>query len=68
METDTEWTEDADLPPLLRAKLFALKTCRNRCIAHGNDPDVLDIAKPVLDMFATIIQHSGSFSADADDE
>lgn len=68
MDTDTEWIEDEELPPSLRAKIFALKACRNRCLAHANDKDVLEIARPVLKMFATILQHSGSFTADANDE
>jgi len=68
MDVDTEWIEDADMAPLLRAKIFALKTCRNRCLAHSKDEEVLEIAKPVLNMFATIIRHSGSFTADANDD
>lgn len=68
MDTDTEWVEDSELSPSLRAKLFALKTCRNRCLAHAGDKDALEIAKPVLKMFATILQHAGSFTAEADDE
>lgn len=68
MDTDTEWVDDEFLPPLVRAKIFALKTCRNRCIAHGQDDDALEVAKPVLKMFATILQNGGSFSADAEDE
>lgn len=68
MDTDEEWLEDADLTPELRAKIFALKTCRNRCLAHASDENALDIAKPVLKMFTTLIQNSGSFTETAQDE
>ncbi|CAL1708691.1 unnamed protein product [Somion occarium] len=68
MDTDEEWLEDADLTPELRAKIFALKTCRNRCLAHASDENALDIAKPVLKMFTTLIQNSGSFTETAQDD
>lgn len=68
VDADAEWVEDDDMEPLLRAKILALKTCRNRCLAHRNDKEVLEIAKPVLNMFATIIRYGGSFTAEATDE
>ena len=68
MDTDEEWTEDDDLSPQVRAKLFALKTCRNRCLAHAGDDNALDIAKPVLKMFSTLVVNVGSFTEDANDE
>ncbi|KAH8102266.1 armadillo-type protein [Cristinia sonorae] len=68
MDTEVEWIETADLPPMLRAKILALKVCRNRCLAHSKDKEVLEIARPVLKMFATILEYSGSFNGEANDE
>lgn len=68
MDTDTEWVEDENMTPSLRAKLLALKVCRNRCMAHAEDETALDIASPVLKMFLTLLEHSGSLTADAQDE
>ena len=68
METDEEWVEDAAMSPELRAKLLALKTCRNRCMKHASAETALEIAKPVLKMFSTLLEYSGSFTSDADDE
>ncbi|TCD68846.1 hypothetical protein EIP91_009560 [Steccherinum ochraceum] len=68
MDTDSEWIENDDLSPLLRAKIFAIKTCQNRCLAHQDDESVGDIAKPVLKMLSTIIQCGGSFTADSNDD
>ena len=68
MDTDEEWVEDAAMSPELRAKLLALKTCRNRCMKHASAETALDIAKPVLKMFSTLLEYSGSFAADADDD
>lgn len=68
MDTDTEWVEDENIKPSLRAKLLALKVCRHRCMAHAEDETALDIASPVLKMFLTLLQHSGSLTADAQDE
>ena len=51
----------------LRAKILALKVCRNRCIAHAGSETALEIAQPVIRMFSTVLQHEGSFSADAND-
>lgn len=68
METDEEWVEDVDLSPELRAKIMALKVFRNRCLAQASSENALDIARPVLKMFMTLLQFSGSLSEDADDE
>ena len=37
-------------------------------MAHEGDEMALDIASPVLKMFLTLLEHSGSLTADADDE
>jgi sister chromatid cohesion protein PDS5 len=68
MKTDEEWVDDSQLSSELRCKLLALKLCRNRCIAHANSDHAMDIANPVLRMFMTLLQYSGSFSEDALDE
>ena len=65
MDTDEEWTEDDDLSPQVRAKLFALKTCRNRWPAHAGD---LEIAQSVLKMSITLVVNVGSFTENPNDE
>lgn len=68
MNVEEEWIEDSQMSPDLRAKLFAVKACRNRCLAHAGSSDEMEIAKPVLRMLITLLQHGGSLSADATDE
>ncbi|KAH9849574.1 armadillo-type protein [Lenzites betulinus] len=67
METDEDWVDDATMPPELRAKVLALKVCRNRCLAHAKSDTALEIAQPVIRMFSTVLQHEGAFLADARD-
>lgn len=67
MDAENDWVNDDDIPPILRARIQALKVCRNRCIAHASSPNAIDIAMPALKMFTTLIQHSGSFKVDARD-
>lgn len=67
MDVDNDWLNDDDVPPILRARIQALKVCRNRCLAHASSPNAIDIATPALKMFTTLIQHSGSFKVDARD-
>ncbi|EMD34698.1 hypothetical protein CERSUDRAFT_116889 [Gelatoporia subvermispora B] len=68
MDTDDDWVEDAQMPPELKAKVFALKVCRNRCLAHADSDTARDIAKPVLKMFTTLINNAGALSADVHDD
>ncbi|OSD08806.1 hypothetical protein PYCCODRAFT_1380708 [Trametes coccinea BRFM310] len=68
MDTDEDWVDDALIPLELRAKILALKVCRNRCLAHAESETANEIAKPVIRMFSTVLQHEGSFSADARDQ
>ncbi|KZT00644.1 uncharacterized protein LAESUDRAFT_687811 [Laetiporus sulphureus 93-53] len=68
MDIDEEWVEDSAMSPHLRAKVMALKVCRNRCLAHATSETAVDIAKPVLLMFTTLLQHNGSFTAEASDD
>ena len=62
---DPEWVPDAAMSHGLRAKILALKVCRNRCLALANEETALDIAQPVIRMFSTVLQYEGSFTADA---
>jgi len=68
MEDEEEWVEDDDISPTLSAKVLSLKVCRNRSLAHASSETALEIFTPVLKMFATLLEHSGSFTADAADE
>ena len=68
MDTEEEWVEDYAMSPLLRAKLYALKVCRNRCLAHASSETAVEIARPVLKMFIAVLQNAGSLTAEAHDE
>ncbi|KAH9928578.1 armadillo-type protein [Amylocystis lapponica] len=68
MQIDTDWVDDSDMTPRLKAKLLALKVCRNRCLAHASSDTAVEMAKPVLRMFTTLLHHDGSFTADAEDD
>lgn len=68
MDIDEEWVDDAAMSSALRAKLLVLKTCRNRCMKHASAETALEIAKPVLNMFSTLLEQGGSFTSDARDE
>ncbi|KAJ3508895.1 hypothetical protein NLJ89_g5509 [Agrocybe chaxingu] len=65
---DEEWLENEEVPDELRAKILALKVCRNRCLAHAKEEGALDIAAPVLKLLATLIEHEGSVGPDVDDD
>ncbi|KAI0371302.1 hypothetical protein BV20DRAFT_1120710 [Pilatotrama ljubarskyi] len=67
MQTDEDWVEDANMSLELRAKVLALKVCRNRCLAHAGSDTALEIAQPVIRMFSTVLQYEGAFSAGARD-
>ena len=68
MDIDTDWVDDSVMPPRLKAKLLALKVCRNRCLAHASSDTAVDIAKPVLKMLTSILHYDGSLVPDAEDE
>ncbi|KAI0075977.1 ARM repeat-containing protein [Panus rudis PR-1116 ss-1] len=69
METEEdEWVEDSDLSAEQRAKILALKTCRRRCLSHASEENALELAKPVLTMFTTLVHTSGSLSEKAADD
>jgi len=63
MDAEEEWLPDEDISATLRAKILSLKVCRNRSLAHASSDKALEISAPVLKMFATLLEHSGSFSA-----
>ncbi|KAF9235796.1 armadillo-type protein [Melanogaster broomeanus] len=67
MDVDADWEEDDDVAPIQQARILALKVCRNRCLAHASTETALEVATPVLKMFSTLLEHSGSYSADAPD-
>jgi hypothetical protein len=62
-DVEEEWVPDEDVSTTLRAKILALKVCRNRSLAHASSDKALEISAPVLKMFATLLEHNGSFSA-----
>lgn len=67
MDVDNDWVEDGDMALVQRARILALKVCRNRCLANASTETTLELATPALKMFSTLLEHSGSFSADAPD-
>lgn len=67
MDVDDDWVQDGDIAPIQRARIFALKVCRNRCLANASAETAVELATPALKMFSTLLEHSGSFSADAPD-
>ncbi|KAF9226311.1 hypothetical protein BS17DRAFT_794477 [Gyrodon lividus] len=67
MDVDEDWVEDDDVAPIEKARILALKVCRNRCLAHASTETALEVATPVLKMFSTLLEHSGSYSAGAPD-
>lgn len=67
MDIDDDWVEDDDLAPIQKARILALKVCRNRCLASASAGTAVELATPALKMFSTLLEHSGSFSADAPD-
>jgi len=68
MDDDLEWVEEEHIPSVLRAKVLSLKVCRNRCLAHATSESASDIAKPVLKMFITLLEFSGSLRENNNDE
>ncbi|KAJ6484326.1 armadillo-type protein [Mycena vitilis] len=68
MDTEEEWADDSEVSDNLRAKVLALKMCRNRSLAHAAKENALEIATPVLKMLATLLEHGGSFMADSGED
>jgi sister-chromatid-cohesion protein PDS5 len=60
--------EDDAVPDSLRAKLLALKVCRNRCLAHAGTPQALEFATPVLKLLATLVEHDGTLNPEVMEE
>ena len=67
MDIDDDWVQDDDMAPIQKARVLALKVCRNRCLANASVETAVELATPGLKMFSTLLEHSGSFSADAPD-
>ncbi|KAF8434558.1 cohesin-associated protein Pds5 [Boletus edulis BED1] len=67
MDVDDDWVQDDELAPIQKARILALKVCRNRCLANASVENAVGLATPALKMFSTLLEHSGSFSADAPD-
>lgn len=62
MDDDEEWLADEDVPPTLKAKILAIKICRNRSLVHASSDKALEISTPVMKMLATLLEHNGSFT------
>jgi len=68
-ENPDEWGEDDyEIPPRTKAKLLAVKICRNRCLVHAKSESALDVAAPVLKMLVTLLANGGSMTETAADE
>ncbi|KAF9559464.1 hypothetical protein CPC08DRAFT_763333 [Agrocybe pediades] len=67
-DPEEEWLENADVPDELRRKVLALKVCRNRCLAHATSEKALEIATPVLKLFATLLEHEGSLNMPVEED
>lgn len=68
MDDEQEWFEDSQVPASLKARILALKVCRNRCMAHAGGDMEDDISAPVLKLMKAIILNQGSVTAADDDE
>ncbi|KAG6833054.1 hypothetical protein H0H87_012065 [Tephrocybe sp. NHM501043] len=64
MDVDEEWVVDEEVPPILQAKILALKVCRYRSLAHKADENAVEISTPVFKMLATLLEYSGSFTGE----
>ncbi|KAJ7487778.1 armadillo-type protein [Mycena latifolia] len=68
MDTEEEWADESEVSDNLRAKILALKVCRNRSLAHASSENAIEIATPVFKMLATLLEHGGSFIADSGED
>ncbi|KAF8189855.1 cohesin-associated protein Pds5 [Mycena galopus ATCC 62051] len=68
MDTEEEWADESEVSDNLRAKILALKVCRNRSLAHAEKENALEIATPVIKMLATLLEHGGSFIAESGED
>lgn len=67
MDLDEDWVQDDGMASIHKARILALKVCRNRCLANATAETAVELATPALKMFSTLLEHSGSFTADAPD-
>lgn len=56
------------MPDELLVKVLALKVCRNRCLSHALSEQAIEIATPVLKLFATLLEHDGSLGAQVEEK
>nr|GAT42782.1 predicted protein [Mycena chlorophos] len=68
MDTEEEWADESEISDNLRAKIYAIKTLRNRALAHVGTENAVEIAKPVLKMLVTLLQNNGSTRAEVEDD
>lgn len=64
---DEEWLADQDIPAHARAKVQALKVCRNRCLGQASSSNALDVFSPVLKLYLTLLRNDGSFSSESNE-
>ena len=62
---DEAWLADEDVPALCRAKVRALKLCRNRSISQASSSVALEILSPAIKLYVTLLRNEGSFSPDS---
>lgn len=67
-DSDDEWIEDADVPPLAQAKVLVLKICRRRCLVHAQSDSAMEVAEPVLKLMFTLLENGGSVDENSVDE
>lgn len=60
--------EEDEIPDELRAKILALKVCRNRCLAHADTDQALEIATPVIKLLVQLINYDGSLNPEIQEE
>ncbi|KAF7289956.1 hypothetical protein MIND_01370800 [Mycena indigotica] len=68
MESDEEWAEEDKISDNLRAKVFAIKVCRNRCLAHATSENARELSTPVLKLLGRLVQNSGSILPDSGED
>ncbi|KAJ7057849.1 hypothetical protein C8F01DRAFT_1151285 [Mycena amicta] len=68
MDTDEEWADETEISDNLRAKILAIKVCRNRSLAHAASQNAVDISTPVLKLLATLLHNGGSILPDSGED
>ncbi|KAJ7057785.1 armadillo-type protein [Mycena amicta] len=68
MDMDEEWADETEISDNLRAKILAIKVCRNRSLAHAASQNAVDISTPVLKLLATLLHNGGSILPDSGED